>query len=184
MLVLCRSLGGNLKAQAMDGCTPFPFFLMKKIILSLLLFSIAISTIADTTYTNLVIWTKDGSKILYAVKDTPKITFTETDAVVITKNLRAIYNVDDLIRFTYEKSDATNITKLCDNNYSFEIRNNEITFHALRSKDVFIMRSLDGMLISKIIVSKNGTHTFPMSNLKAGIYIIQLNNLSYKIFKR
>lgn len=148
------------------------------------MFFIAISTIADTTYTNLVIWAKDGSKMLFAVKDTPKITFTETDAVVITKNLRTVYKVDNLIRFTYEKSDATNIAKLRDNNYSFEITNNEIIFHALKGKDVFTLRTLEGKLISKTTVSQNGTHTFSLSNLETGVYIVQLNNLSYKIFKR
>lgn len=145
---------------------------------------IAISTIANTTDTNLVIWTKDGSKTVYIVEEAPKITFTETDAIVTTINLRAIYKVDDLVRFTYEKSDATNIVKQSNNNCSFEITNNEIIFHALRSKDVFILRSLDGMLISKKIVSKKGTHAFSLSNLKTGIYIVQLNNLSYKILKR
>ena len=30
MLVLCRSLGGNLKAQATNGCTPFLYILMAK----------------------------------------------------------------------------------------------------------------------------------------------------------
>ena len=122
--------------------------------------------------------------MLFAVKDTPKITFTETDAVVITKNLRTVYKVDNLIRFTYEKSDATNIAKLRDNNYSFEITNNEIIFHALKGKDVFTLRTLEGKLISKTTVSQNGTHTFSLSNLETGVYIVQLNNLSYKIFKR
>lgn len=157
---------------------------MKKIILSLLLFFIAISTLANTIYTNLVIWAKDGSKTLYAVEDTPKITFTGAEAFVITKDLRVTYKVDDLIRFTYEKSFATNTVKLHDNNYSFEITNNEIIFHALRCKDVFILRSLEGKLISKIIVSQNGTHAFSLSNLTTGVYIVQLNSLSYKIFKR
>lgn len=37
MLVLCRSLGGNLKAQATNGCTPFLLLLHEKILLVMLM---------------------------------------------------------------------------------------------------------------------------------------------------
>lgn len=37
MLVLCRSLGGNLKAQAMNGCTPFYINMKLKLLLFMLL---------------------------------------------------------------------------------------------------------------------------------------------------
>lgn len=62
----------------------------------------------------LIILSKDGTKIAYALTDKPKITFTDSNLVVSVNGLTANYSLVNLLGVTYSESDATNISSVKD----------------------------------------------------------------------
>lgn len=85
---------------------------MKKIILISFLLCISVIAKAETLPTNLVVWAKDGSKVVYALADEPKVTFTETDLVISSKGIEVNYAIDKMARFTYETNEQTAIKNI------------------------------------------------------------------------
>lgn len=77
---------------------------MKTKLVTLLLLFFCLSAMADDPRTHLVIWAKDGSKIVYPLMSKPKITFTDFDLVVNTNGLEAVFNIENTSHFTYENS--------------------------------------------------------------------------------
>ena len=45
---------------------------------------------------------KDGSNVLYALEEKPKITFTDVDLIITTKGLEVSYPLKEMARLTYE----------------------------------------------------------------------------------
>ena len=183
MLVLCRSLGGNLKAQATNGCTPFLFFKMKKILCLLLLTFISFSAVVAKSTMNLAVCTKDGSKVLYALEEKPKITFTDTELVITTKGVEIAYALSDMNLLTYENGETTGITNLYDDT-SFKLDGNAIVFSKLKAKDIVSLYSINGTLVFKKTVTVDGEYAVSLNDIETGVYVVNVNGLTYKFMKK
>ena len=157
---------------------------MKTKTLTLLLSLFCISAIADEPKTQLVIWTKDGTKVAYALAEKPKVTFTKTDLVITSNALEVNYSLEKLDRFTYEEGQPTDITNLQTDESSFRLNEESLVFPALNANTTIFIYSLNGTLVFKKTVCQNGEYAFPLSNLNAGVYFIMVNGLTYKIVKK
>lgn len=156
---------------------------MKKLLTVLFLF-IGLSTMADEIKNYLVVWAKDGSKAAYALIDKPKVTFTETDLIISTKEVEVNFPLDDMDRFTYEVSDITAIRDLKTDEVKFKMDGESLLFPALRANSSVSIYTLDGHQVFKKEIQIAGEYSFPLSNLKAGVYLVTVNGLTYKIVKR
>lgn len=58
-----------------------------------------------------------------------------------------------------------------------------IVYSSLNADITVCVYSLNGTLVFKNIVRKNGEYAFPLSNLNAGVYMVNVNGLTYKIVK-
>jgi len=188
--ILClldgRSLGGNLRLGKQKEWL-HAFFrskkTMKRKILFLLLPLISLMAMANEPITKLVIWAKDGTKVAYALVEKPKITFTEREMVVNTNNIEVNYDLESLLRFTYGNEVTTNITDLKSDD-TFRFRDEALVFPALSANSTISVYSLNGSLVFKKTVPTAGEYAFPLSNLNAGMYLVKVNGLTYKIIKR
>lgn len=154
-----------------------------KLLLSLLL-GFSIFAKAENNPTNLVVWAKDGTKVAYALAEKPKVTFTETDLVITSNDVEVNYNLENMARFTYEDSTSTAITNLRTDESSFKLNGESLLFPALKANSTVSVYSLNGALVFKKTIRQNGEYAFPLSNLNTGVYMINVNGLSYKIVKR
>lgn len=157
---------------------------MKKIILLMLLPLISIMAVADEPIDNLVVWAKDGTKVAYALAEKPKVTFTETDLVITSNGIEVNYVLENMARFTYEKSSSTRITNLENGETSFKLDGELLLFPSLKANSTIAIYSTNGTLVFKQTVRQNGEYAFSVSNLNTGVYIVNVNDLSYKIIKR
>ena len=139
---------------------------------------------ADNPRTQLVVWAKDGTKVAYALTEKPKITFTETDLVITSNGVEVNYALENMARFTYEDNTATAITDLRTDKASFKLDGESLLFPALKANSIVSLYSLNGTLVFKKSVLKAGEYSFPLSNLKAGAYVVMVNGLTYKIVKK
>ena len=158
---------------------------MKSKLLLSLLFGFSIFAKAESNPTNLVVWAKDGTKVAYALTEKPKVTFTETDLVITAKGVEVNYSLENMARFTYEEDNTTTaITNLQTGESPFKLNGESLLFPALKANSTVAVYSLNGTLVFKKTVRQNGEYAFPLSNLNAGVYIVNVKGLSYKIIKR
>lgn len=139
---------------------------------------------ADEPKTQLVVWAKDGTQVAYALAEKPKVTFTETDLVITANGVEVNYTLENMARFTYEDNTSTAITNLQTDESSFKLNGESLLFPALKANSTVSVYSLNGTLVFKKTVSQNGEYAFPLSNLNAGVYMVNVNGLTYKIVKR
>ena len=157
---------------------------MKAKLLALLLSFSCLSKMADEPKTQLVIWAKDGTKVAYALVEKPKVTFTETELVITAKDAEVSYSLENMARFTYEDDSADAITNLQTDESSFKLDGESLLFLALKANSTVSVYSLNGTLVFKKSVRQNGEYAFPLSNLNTGVYMVNVNGLTYKIVKR
>ena len=157
---------------------------MKQKLLLVLLSCFSLSAMADEPKTQLVVWAKDGTQVAYALAEKPKVTFTETDLVITANGVEVNYTLENMARFTYEDNTATAITNLQTDESTFKLDDESLLFPALKANSTVSVYSLNGTLIFKKTVRQNGEYAFPLSNLNAGVYMVNVNGLTYKIVKR
>lgn len=132
---------------------------------------------------NLAVCTKDGSKVLYALEEKPKITFTDTELVITTKGVEIVYALSDMNLLIYENGETTGITNLYDD-ASFKLDGNAIVFSKLKAKDIVSLYSINGTLVFKKMVSQDGEYAVSLNDIETGVYIIKVNGLTYKFVKK
>lgn len=155
-----------------------------KYILLLLLSCYYLVAMADDPKTQLVVWAKDGTQVAYALADKPKVTFTETELVITSNGVEVKYELEKMARFTYEDNNSTAITDLKTEESSFKLDGESLLFPDLKANSTISVYSLNGTLVFKKTVRQDGEYAFPLSNLNAGVYMVNVNGLTYKIFKR
>lgn len=139
---------------------------------------------ADIISTNLIIWAKNGTKVAYALAEKPKVTFTETDLVIMTKGVEVSYPLESMARFTYEEDSETSVTELKAHDVSFKTNGESLLFPELKANSNVSVCNLNGTLVFQKTIMQNGEYVFPLSNLDAGVYLVKVNNLTYKIVKK
>lgn len=127
---------------------------------------------------------KDGSNVLYALEEKPKITFTDVYLIITTKGVEVSYPLKDMARLTYENKEVSGIKKIHDDKASFAHDGESIIFPCLKAKDIVSLYAINGALIFKKIISTDGEYTFSLSSIKSGVYIVSINELTCKIVKK
>lgn len=140
-------------------------------------------SIAKEPITKLFVWSKDGTKVAYALLERPKITFVDNELVVTTNSIEVKYNLDNMSRFTYESGDITGITDL-KTERPFSIQDEALIFPMLSANSTVGIYSLNGSMIFKKTIRTVGEYAFSLSNITPGVYVISVNGLTYKIVKR
>lgn len=157
---------------------------MRKKLLAVLLLSFCLSAMADEPKTQLIVWAKDGTQVAYALAEKPKVTFTENDLVITANGVEVNYNLENMARFTYGNNTSTTITNLQTDESTFTLNGESLLFPALKANSTVSVYSLNGTLVFKKTVRQNGEYAFPLSNLNTGVYMVNVNGLTYKIVKR
>lgn len=157
---------------------------MKAKLLVLLLSFTCLSAMADEPKTQLVVWAKDGTKVAYALAEKPKVTFTETDLVIKAKGVEVNYSLENMVCFTYESNENTAIRNLKTDEVSFKLDGESLLFPSLSASSTVSLYSLNGTLVFNKTVQTAGEYSFPLSGLNAGVYVVSINSLTYKIVKR
>lgn len=134
--------------------------------------------------TMLVVWSKDSAKVAYALDEKPKISFTDTTLIISVKDAEVSYPLEDMLRFTYEDNTSMAITNLQTDKSIFKLDGEFLLFPALKANSTVSVYSLSGTLVFKKTVRQNGEYAFALSSLNSGVYMVNVNGLTYKIVKR
>lgn len=140
---------------------------------------------------HLFVWLTDGRYDRYSFGDKPKITYEDGEIVVCTHSGECRYSNEVVHKIT-----------LSDNESPDPIKVPEITMKEMEDKDsmtrdgdsvlmqgmtpgsLLHIYSLNGQLIRILTASEEGTISFTLSDLSAGVYILKTETITYKIIKR
>ena len=136
---------------------------------------------ASEMKTQFVIWAKDGSHVCYALAEKPKVTLSENDLLVSSKGIVVSYPLNNLLRFTFEDETITSLTDIQSEKRFPKLEGEFLVFPNTDANSVVRIASLNGTIILQKTIQTNGNYSYPISNLKSGIYLVTINNLSYKI---
>lgn len=159
---------------------------MRTRLIFLLLLSISFASLkANDRYTLCIsVHSKDGSNVLYALEEKPKITFTDVDLIITSTGIQVSYPLKDMARLTYENKEVTGIKKIHDDKVSFTHDGESIIFPCLKAKDIVSLYAINGTLIFTKNISTDGEYAFSLSDIEKGVYIVKVNSLTYKIMKK
>jgi hypothetical protein len=158
---------------------------MKRIFFYLLVLAATLPMSAQELKTHLVIWAKDGTQVAYALKEQPVISFTDKDLQVKTTLVEVNYPLAQLARYAYEtREEATGLYNLQTGEPVFQFIGESLVFPYLETNNtVSIYTPLGQLLLSRTITSA-GDYAFPLSYLTTGVYMVNVNGITYKIVKQ
>lgn len=138
---------------------------------------------ADAQTQRLVVWMKNGERVLYDLEEQPKTTFANTDLIITTSSVSASYPLSQVLRYTYELS-ASGVESVKENDIRISQKGNDLVFEHLKSGADIRVYSLDGVLLdTKRAVGEQLT-TVSLNDNPAGVYLIKVGNTTYKMVKR
>lgn len=157
---------------------------MRRDLLILALLFFTLPALASEPLYNLIVWSKDGTKIAYALGEQPKLTFTETNLIIKTSKVEVNFALANMNRFTYEEDNTSAITNIMTDKSSFVIEEESLLFPLLKANSFISLYSTDGTLVLRKAIKTEGRYVFPLSNLNTGVYLVNVNGITYKIMKK
>lgn len=131
----------------------------------------------------LVVWMKNGERVLYDLEEQPKTTFADAELVITTSSVSASYPLSQVLRYTYELS-ASGVESVKENDIRISQKGSDLIFEHLKPDAIIRVYSLDGVLFdTKRAVGEQRT-TVSLNDHPAGVYLITVGNMTYKMVKR
>lgn len=138
----------------------------------------------------LVVWTRDGDKVLYSLNEQPSIKYDgEGNFVVRTSRVEVVYPVVDVRMFTLADTDnprpdePMSIPDVSSDS-GFRFSDEAVSFSSLPQGSLVRIYSTSGMLIGSVKADESGSASINLSDLTQGVYIIKTENITHKIIKK
>lgn len=128
-------------------------------------------------YKSIVVEMADGTTTGINLEEGMTTEFTEDKVVFASEQSTVQLEKKDVVSMSFSKS--AGITKVSRETSQFVVGDNSISFKGLPSKSKISLFDLSGACIDRITAS--GDYCLSLSNLATGIYIISINDISYKI---
>ena len=156
---------------------------MKKQLLIIALF------VANTVYSQdlpnaLTVWTKEGKGTVFALTEKPVVSFTETDLVINARNMEVCYPLENMNKLSYDYDETLDIVDIQTNNRTMNLRGNTLVFSSLPENSRVVVSTSDGAVVLMKTITLPGSYSLSTDSLRPGIYLINANNITYKILVR
>ena len=155
---------------------------MKKILLCILGLLGALIAFAKQDY--LVVWHKDGTKVLFKLSDEPKVCYTG-DIVTIHAGSMIEYSFQAIRKMTFETEEAVGIsTPEFASEQPFLSDGQMVSFQPSTNDLHVRIISINGMVLKDFTVRHDGFSQFSFQPYPAGVYLLNINGVTYKIKTR
>ena len=161
-------------------------FKLLTIMLLLTMLSVPIGMRADDKQNTLVVLTKDNVLHHFVLADKPTVTFEGTQLKVTCEkaSASASFNLADVIRFTYDGKSATGIDEMTVDPAEISMQDGTLVISQMKANSTVNVYSTDGKLVRQLKAQRAGTYRLNLSSLRAGVYLVKADNITYKITKR
>lgn len=131
----------------------------------------------------LVVWLNNGEKVFFQLEENPTTTFNGDIVAIATSDVYVSYTLDQLNKYTYETV-ADGIFALKDNEMRVKQTGALIVFENVKLRSTVQLFSANGVTLGSLKGGSNNTVTVSLENYPRGAYLINVNNTTYKVFKR
>jgi hypothetical protein len=149
----------------------------KILFLALLLLGAAMAVQAQE-FTTLVVLMKDGSTTKVQLSEEPKATFSGSNLNIATTSTTLQFDRTKVQRFSYVNEGGVKGVK-ADAKSTFTKKGDLLIFQGLKSGSKVSIYGIDGRLMKE--ASASGSYEMSLSELSAGVYIVNVNGTATKI---
>jgi hypothetical protein len=149
----------------------------KILFLALLLFGAAMAAQAQE-FTTLVVLMKDGSTTKIQLSEEPKATLSGSNLNIATTSTTLQLDRSKVLQFSYVNDGGVEGVK-ADAKSTFTKKGDLLIFQGLKSGSKVSIYGIDGRLMKE--ASAGGSYEMSLSELSAGVYIVNVNGTATKI---
>lgn len=154
---------------------------MKRIILIFAVF-FYVAAIHAQSSARLVVWQKSGEKVYFNLTEEPKTTFENGLLVITTNTMQTSYQLSNILRYTYEGV-ITGISKVS-NDLTVSQSNDGITLNNVPAGTALRLYDTAGRLLDTKTSNGESSVHFSLTERPAGVYLVNMNDHTFKITKR
>lgn len=138
-----------------------------------------------TTEPSLVVWQKDGTTVCFLLRERPKVVYDGDTVRISTPSLAADYPFSAIRKMTYpDANDIDGVDEVAAPDKPFAVKGEGLTFSAGRKPLDVRLFTADGKLVRAFSVGEASSATLPLGSLTAGIYLVSVDGVTYKISLR
>lgn len=138
-------------------------------------------SMAETAMTHLCIHFVDGKCSSYTLSSDPEIAFAENELTIRTNGIDVTYPLDDVSRITYGDENGAGVYDLEHGESPYRIDNGYILFSNLAEGTIVDIYDINGAVVRCHQAEVAGEYRLPVRDLSPGIYIVRVNNTTFKI---
>lgn len=120
----------------------------------------------------------DGSQVKITMTETLRITFSESDLIATGMESDVTVSKADIVNFTHVYAEETGIDDIV-NGSNFTFANGVMAFSSLPAGSVIAVYDLSGKTVFHEVAG--GEYMLALDRFPKGLYIVTVNNVSYKI---
>lgn len=152
-----------------------------KLILILLLSCIVTCAKAEDVFAHMAVHFNNDEQIKFALAEIPTLSFSDSTLVIQTSSITVTHPLNKISHITYESGADSGIINIQSDKPIYEIDGDHISFPYLEKGTHIDIYTVQGTNVLNTQIQESGEYGFPVSALGRGIYIVKLNNLSFKI---
>lgn len=153
---------------------------MRKILLASLV-AIGVSGASGAGFNCLQVSLSDGSQVDIRMSEELRVKFTETQLVAVGTDADVAVDRDDIVYFNHIFKDWGAVTGVSEDSAP-RFEGNSLMFDALPDGSSVAVFDTAGVKVMSQTAS--GSHELRLGSLPSGVYVVRVNNLSYKVTVR
>ena len=131
----------------------------------------------------LQVWLADGQVMSINLNEEPRTTYNDGNLVITTTKTTISYPLEKVKRYTYA-SVSSGITSPKGVEATFSADGETLTFKGLKTGTSIMLYNVAGQLLRKVTPTTEGQAAVSVSKLPTGVYVVNMNDATYKITKR
>lgn len=132
----------------------------------------------------LVVWQKDGTKVLFALSEEPKVLYTDS-MVTIEAGTTIEYAFQSIRKMTFETEAVEAVREPATaSGRPFARDGQTVSFESSDSDLQVRIVSMGGVVVKGLSVRRGERSQFSFQPFPAGVYLISVNGVTYKVMTR
>ena len=132
----------------------------------------------------LTVWHKDGSKVLFKLSEKPKVTYGDS-LVIIQTGTTVEYAFQAIQKMTFESEEMVGIKEVKSGPEHPFLSDGKTVSFLSADKDLRVtIVQLNGIVVKDITVRRGQQSSLSLRSLPPGVYLLNVNGVTYKIKTR
>ena len=131
----------------------------------------------------LQVWLADGQTMSINLSEEPRTTYSDGNLVIMTTKTTVTFPLEKVKKFTYRDAsngiNQPNVVKA-----AFSADGETLSFSDLKSGTTILLYNVAGQLLRSVTPDSGNRAVVSVSQLPTGVYVVKMNDATYKITKR